>query len=130
MEELMTAQELYRILKVSKMWPYRAAKKGLIPHYRMGDLVRFSRTDVEAYLGKCRVEGKAVKVVEAKEKKVGKNKDEVCSSETSYIKVDKVHSWELKHTVGVCRGCMKRTDGKIDYLTDGFCETCRPRPNM
>ena len=22
------------------MWPYRTAKKGLIPHYRIGDLVR------------------------------------------------------------------------------------------
>ncbi len=40
MEELMTAQELSKLLKASQMWPYRTAKKGLIPHYRMGDLVR------------------------------------------------------------------------------------------
>jgi excisionase family DNA binding protein len=105
-EELMTAQELCKLLKVSKPWPYRAAKKGLIPHYRMGNLVRFRRTDVEAYIEKCRVE--------AREIKVNKNKG-------------KVPSLETKQTPEICRGCFKRTDGRIDYLIDGFCETCRPR---
>ena len=62
MEELMTAQEISRLLKVSRIWPYRAAKKGLIPYYRMGDPVRFSRIGVEAYLQKTRVEVKETKL--------------------------------------------------------------------
>lgn len=45
-------------------------------------------------------------------------------------KKDKAHSAEAKQTTGVCRGCLKETDRRIDYLIDGFCETCRPKPNL
>jgi len=56
MEELITAKEICKLLKVSKAWVCRAGKSGLIPHYRMGARVRFSRRDVEAYIEKCRTE--------------------------------------------------------------------------
>jgi len=56
MEELVTAKELCKLFKVSKMWPYRMARKGVIPCYRMGDLVRFKKSDIEDYLAKSRVE--------------------------------------------------------------------------
>jgi hypothetical protein len=35
-------------------------------------------------------------------------------------------SSETKQTAEVCRGCFKRTDGRIEYLIGAFCETCRP----
>lgn len=38
------------------MWPYRMAKSGLIPCYRMGDLIRFKRSDIEDFLEKSRIE--------------------------------------------------------------------------
>jgi len=40
-------------------------------------------------------------------------------------KKDKPQSSEGKRAPEICRGCFKRTDGKVDYLIDGFCETCR-----
>ena len=119
MEEFITAKEICKVLKVSKAWPCRAAKNGIIPHYRLGNLLRFSQRDVEAYIEKCRTEGTG--------KKVRKEKDEVHSSETKYTVEDKTHSQELPHVRGVCRKCLKRTDGKIDYLTNGLCRTCRHR---
>ncbi len=57
MEELVTPKELCKLLKVSKMWPYRAVKQGLIPCHRMGALVRFSRADIEAYIQKTKTKG-------------------------------------------------------------------------
>jgi excisionase family DNA binding protein len=57
LEELVKPSELCKILKVSKMWPYRMAKKGVIPYHKMGDLVRFKRIDIEAYLQKTRKGG-------------------------------------------------------------------------
>ena len=57
MEELVSVKELCKQLKVSRVWLYRAAKKGLIPCYRMGDLVRFRQRDIDAFLEKSRMEG-------------------------------------------------------------------------
>jgi excisionase family DNA binding protein len=104
MEELLSPKEVSKPLKVSESWPYKMAKRGLLLHYKFGSLIRFKKSDIEAYLEKSRVE--------AKEKKVNKDKDKAPSS---------------KQTSRICRGCFKRTDGKIDYLIDGFCETCSPR---
>ncbi len=58
MEELISPKELSRFLKVSKPWPYIMAKRGLIPHYKMGKVIRFRLSDVEAFLAKFRVEKK------------------------------------------------------------------------
>jgi excisionase family DNA binding protein len=58
MEELVSPKELSKLLKVSKPWPYIMVKRGLLPHYKLGGLIRFKRNDIEAYLEKNRVEGK------------------------------------------------------------------------
>ncbi len=119
MEELMTAKELCKLLNVSKSWVCRAAKSGLIPHYRLGSLVRFSRTDVEAYIERSKMEAKA------KERKVTKNRDEVHSSKAKHTTEDDPHSLEFQHTGGVCQKCRKRIDGKIQQLINGLCGSCR-----
>jgi excisionase family DNA binding protein len=109
MEELLSPKEVSKLLKVSKPWPYIMAKRGVLPYYKLGTVVRFKKSDVEAFLERSRVE--------AKERTVKKNKD-------------KAHSSEAKRMPEICRGCFKRTDGKVDHLIYGFCETCRPRPDL
>ena len=56
MEELISPKELSRILKVSKPWPYIMVKRGLLPYYKMGKVIRFRRADIESFLNSCRVE--------------------------------------------------------------------------
>lgn len=124
MEELMTAKELCKLLKVSKSWVCRPVRNGLIAHYRLGPLVRFRRDDVEAYIEKCRREGRTDKTPETETKKVRSGKDEIKSPEPKHTAEDKTHSQELPHVGGVCRRCLKRTYGKIDYLTNGLCRSC------
>jgi len=58
LEELISPKELSRILKVSKPWPYIMVKRGLLPHYKMGKVFRFRRTDIETFLNGSRVERK------------------------------------------------------------------------
>ncbi len=53
---ILTAKEVSDKLRVSKVWPYRAAKLGIIPCYRMGFLIRFESQDIEEYLKKTKVE--------------------------------------------------------------------------
>ena len=108
MEEFMSPKEVCKLLKVSKPWPYITAKRGLLPYYKLGAVVRFKKSDIETFIERHRVE--------AREKRVEKNKQ--------------AHSSEPKHAAGVCHGCLKKTDGRIDYLIDGFCEACRPRKNL
>jgi excisionase family DNA binding protein len=56
MEELISPKELCRLLKVSRPWPYVMVKRGLLPHYKIGKVVRFRRSDIEAFLERFRVE--------------------------------------------------------------------------
>lgn len=58
MEELLSPKELSRLLKVSKPWPYIMVKRGLLPCYKMGKVIRFKLSDIEAYLERSRVERK------------------------------------------------------------------------
>lgn len=58
MEELLSPKELCKYLKVSKPWPYIMVKRGLLPCYKMGKVIRFRWSDIEAYLERSRVEGK------------------------------------------------------------------------
>ena len=58
MEDLISPRELARILKVSKPWPYVMVKRGLLPHYKMGKVIRFKWSDIEDYLEQSRVERK------------------------------------------------------------------------
>ena len=109
MEEFVTPKEVCKLFRVSSTWPYEVAKRGRVPYYKLEGVVRFKKSDIEAFIERHRVE--------AKGRAVKKNKD-------------KAHSSEAKRTPEICRGCFKRTDGRIDYLTDGFCEACRPRKNL
>ena len=56
MEELISPKELCRLLKVSRPWPYVMVKRGLLPCYRMGKVLRFRWSDVEAFLEECKVQ--------------------------------------------------------------------------
>jgi len=64
-EDILTPKDVSRLLKVSRPWPYVMVKRGLLPHYKMGEygkkgVIRFRRGDIEAYLARCRVEGKGI----------------------------------------------------------------------
>jgi excisionase family DNA binding protein len=56
LKELVSPRELTKLLKVSKPWPYIMVKRGLLPCYKMGKVIRFRFSDIEAYLEQCRVE--------------------------------------------------------------------------
>jgi excisionase family DNA binding protein len=56
LEELLSPKELSKLLKVSKPWPYIMGKRGLLPCYKMGKVIRFKWSDIEAYLERSRVE--------------------------------------------------------------------------
>jgi excisionase family DNA binding protein len=56
MEELVSPKELSKLLKVSKPWPYTMVKRRLLPYYKMGKVIRFRMSDIEAYLERSRVE--------------------------------------------------------------------------
>jgi excisionase family DNA binding protein len=58
MEEYLTSKELSRYLKVSKPWPYVMANRGILPYHKMGKVIRFRRSDIEAFLERSRVEKK------------------------------------------------------------------------
>jgi excisionase family DNA binding protein len=52
MEELLSPKELARILRISPVTAYKWAERGIIPHYKLEGVVRFSRDDVLDYLQK------------------------------------------------------------------------------
>jgi len=54
---LISPKELSKFLRVSKPWPYLAAKRGLLPYYKLGGLIRFKRADIEAFLEKNKIKG-------------------------------------------------------------------------
>lgn len=56
LEELLSPKELSKLLKVSKPWPYIMVKRGALPCYKMGKVIRFKWSDIEAYLERSRVE--------------------------------------------------------------------------
>ena len=58
MEELISPEESSKLLKVSKTWPYKMAKRGRLPCYRLEGVIRFKRVDIEAYLERSRSEKK------------------------------------------------------------------------
>jgi excisionase family DNA binding protein len=57
-DRLLSPKELSEFLRVSKPFPYLLARRGLIPFYKMGKVIRFKRSDIEAYLKRSRVEKK------------------------------------------------------------------------
>lgn len=49
-DELLTPLELARYLKRDRRWIYDAARSGLIPSLKVGQMLRFRRTEIEAWL--------------------------------------------------------------------------------
>jgi excisionase family DNA binding protein len=54
--DLITVRELAETLRVSTTSVYRLVERRDIPFHRLPRGLRFRREDVDAYLGKCRVE--------------------------------------------------------------------------
>ena len=53
MEELLTAEEVAKILKVSPSAVFKWAKRGIIPSYRIHEkCLRFKKPDIEALVEK------------------------------------------------------------------------------
>jgi excisionase family DNA binding protein len=57
-EELLSPKEVSKLFKVSKPWPYVMAKRGVLPYYKMGKIIRFKREEIEAFLSRCRIAAK------------------------------------------------------------------------
>ena len=48
--EILTIDEVAKILRVSKTKAYELAGRGLIPHIRYGKSIRFRRYDIEKFI--------------------------------------------------------------------------------
>jgi len=55
-KNLITPDELSKLLNISKPSVYRLVEKRILPFYSVGGSLRFSLIDIEAYLSNVRVE--------------------------------------------------------------------------
>ncbi len=53
-EPLLTPQEVATWLKMSRVWVYKQAEKGLLPFHRVGEAIRFDRGEIRTYLDERR----------------------------------------------------------------------------
>lgn len=60
--DLLTVEELCRWLKVPKATVYDWTHTGVIPHYKVGRLVRFDPHEIEAWLEARRIRGRRTRV--------------------------------------------------------------------
>ncbi len=56
--ELLTPQDVAKILKVAKVTPYQWARRGILPHYKLEGVIRFKLEDIKAFVNERRVEKK------------------------------------------------------------------------
>jgi putative molybdopterin biosynthesis protein len=49
-EQSMTVEEVAKLLRVSRQTIYNMIRAGKIPHFRVGNKVRFNRADIEAMM--------------------------------------------------------------------------------
>lgn len=56
-KEFYTTRELARLLQVAEMTIYRMVRRGELPCHNIGRAKRFRRSDVEAFLKRCRTPG-------------------------------------------------------------------------
>jgi len=49
-EPLLTPREVAEWLKMSRVWVYKAAEKGLLPFHRVGEAIRFDPNEIRNYL--------------------------------------------------------------------------------
>ena len=52
LEQSMTVEEVSKLLRVSRQTIYNMIRAGKIPHFRVGNKVRFHRADIEAMMKK------------------------------------------------------------------------------
>ncbi len=57
----LTVCEVAKRLKVSRSWLYKKAHAGVIPHVRIGSVIRFVENDVDAWINGHKIKG-ALKV--------------------------------------------------------------------
>jgi len=53
----LTAEELAKELDLSQSWVYKKVKTGIIPHVRIGSVVRFVREDIQRWIDGHKVKG-------------------------------------------------------------------------
>ncbi|MFL5657360.1 MAG: helix-turn-helix domain-containing protein [Ktedonobacteraceae bacterium] len=58
LDEALDPKDVARILKVSTRTVLRLAERGELPYFRVGDLWRFERKDVEEYIKRNKQHGK------------------------------------------------------------------------
>lgn len=54
----MKISEVAKRLQVSTSWVYKKCKAGIIPHVRIGHLVRFNEKDIEQWISGHKINGK------------------------------------------------------------------------
>ncbi len=57
-DNILTPNQLAEKLSVSKSWIYKKVVSRILPHFRIGGLVRFSEKEINEWLGKHHVEGR------------------------------------------------------------------------
>jgi excisionase family DNA binding protein len=57
-DEVLDTKDVAKILKVSTRTVLRLAERGELPYFRVGDLWRFERKDVDAYIQRHKQQGK------------------------------------------------------------------------
>jgi excisionase family DNA binding protein len=60
MEPFLSPTEVSKMLKVSRPWPYLMVKRGILPYYKMGKVIRFKTADIEEYIERCRIEKRGI----------------------------------------------------------------------
>ena len=50
LETSMTVQDVAKLVRMSRQTVYNMVKTGAIPHFRVGNKVRFNRADIEALM--------------------------------------------------------------------------------
>jgi len=53
-EPLLTPKEVASWLKMSRVWVYKQAEKGMLPFHRVGDAIRFDPEEIRNYLDERR----------------------------------------------------------------------------
>lgn len=56
-DNILTLQELKKKLKTSSSWIYKKVRANIIPHYRVGGLIRFSEKEIDNWLQSHHVGG-------------------------------------------------------------------------
>ncbi len=54
---VLTLPEVAKKLQVSPTWLYKKCKAGIIPHIRIGRMVRFRQHDLDRWMNDHRIEG-------------------------------------------------------------------------